>query len=66
MLTGAERYDNLVKASITAGAIRRGYLKGIGMHLGCLPPAAPQPIAIKGEQQVRPIEKKREPNFPIR
>jgi hypothetical protein len=66
MLTGAERYDNLVKSAITAGAIRRGYLKGIGMHLNCLPPAAPQPIAIKGEQQVRPVEKPKGPQFPIR
>ncbi|MDB5454142.1 MAG: hypothetical protein JWO33_2720 [Caulobacteraceae bacterium] len=66
MLTGAERYDNLVKASITAGAVRRAYLKGIGVQLDCLPPAAPQPIALKGEQTVRPVEKPKGPQFPIR
>jgi len=69
MLTGAERYDNLVKAAIQAGAVRRAYMKGIGMRLNCLPPAAPQPIALKGEQTVRPVEepkKKRSPLFPIR
>jgi hypothetical protein len=66
MLTGAERYDNLVKSSITAGAVRRGYLKGIGVQLGCLPPAAPQPIAIRGEQTVRPVEKPKGPQYPIR
>lgn len=66
VLSGAERYDNLVKSAITAGAVRRAYLKGVGMHLNCLPPAAPQPIALKGEQQVRPVEKKRNPLFPIR
>jgi hypothetical protein len=67
MLSGAERYDNLVKASITAGAVRRAYLKGIGVQMGCLPPAAPQPIALKGQQQVRPTEKERGgPQFPIR
>src|SRR5204863_1060761 len=38
MLTGAERYDALVKSAITAGAVRRGYLKGIGVQLNCLPP----------------------------
>ena len=67
MLSGAERYDNLVKAAITAGAVRRSYLKGIGYQLNCLPPAAPQPIAVKGEQQVRPIKKpRRGVRFPIR
>jgi hypothetical protein len=66
MLSGAERYDQLVKSAITAGAVRRAYLKGIGMQLNCLPPAAPQPIALRGDQQVRPIKKERRPIFPIR
>lgn len=44
-LTGAERYDRLVLQAITAGAVRRGYLKGLGKARNCLPPAAPQPIA---------------------
>lgn len=46
-LTGAEQHDNLVRSAINAGAIRRGYLKGLGASLRCLPPAAPQPIALE-------------------
>lgn len=42
-LTGAERHDKLVRSAITAGGIRRGYLKGIGLAKGCKPPAAPTP-----------------------
>ena len=44
-LTGAETHDRLVLQAITAGAVRRGYLKGLGKARNCLPPAAPQPIA---------------------
>jgi hypothetical protein len=40
-LTGAERREKLVAASIAAGAVRRGYLKGFGEVLGCNPPATP-------------------------
>ncbi|MBS0295759.1 MAG: hypothetical protein JSR45_05560 [Proteobacteria bacterium] len=40
-LTGAERHDQAVEKAIRAGAIRRGYLKGVGMHMNCAPPAAP-------------------------
>ncbi|MET0271356.1 MAG: hypothetical protein ABW360_00040, partial [Phenylobacterium sp.] len=29
-LTGAERHDRFVQAAITAGAVRRAYLKGLG------------------------------------
>jgi hypothetical protein len=43
-LTGAERHDKLVRSAITAGGIRRGYLKGIGLAKGCKPPAAPTPF----------------------
>ena len=42
-LTGAERHDKLVRSAVTAGGIRRGYLKGIGLAKGCKPPAAPTP-----------------------
>ena len=44
-LTGAETHDRLVTQAITAGAVRRGYLKGLGKARNCTPPAAPQPIA---------------------
>lgn len=40
-LSGAERHDSYVQAAITAGAVRRAYLKGLGDALSCAPPAAP-------------------------
>ena len=45
-LTGAEKYAREVEASITAGTIRRSYLKGLGQAAGCAAPAAPRaPVA---------------------
>lgn len=41
-LSGAERKSNAVTAAITAGSIRRAYLKGIGQASQCAAPAAPQ------------------------
>jgi len=41
-LDGAERHTRQVAAAISAGAVRRAYLKGVGQEMGCLPPAAPQ------------------------
>jgi len=43
-LSGAERHDRLVRAAITAGGIRRGYLKGLGESRGCNPPATPSHV----------------------
>jgi hypothetical protein len=40
-LTGAAKHDRAVQAAIKAGAVRRGYLKGVGMRMNCAPPAAP-------------------------
>ncbi len=40
-LSGAERHDRLVQNAITSGAVRRGYLKGLGEARGCNPPATP-------------------------
>lgn len=40
-LSGAERHDGLVTAAITAGGVRRAYLKGLGEAKGCPPPATP-------------------------
>ncbi|HUO12507.1 MAG TPA: hypothetical protein VMU37_07100 [Caulobacteraceae bacterium] len=45
VLTGAQRHDKLVMAAIQAGAIRRGYLKGLGESLHCTLPAAPRHLA---------------------
>lgn len=41
-LSGAERYAKEVAAAITAGTIRRAYLKGLGQAAGCAAPAAPR------------------------
>jgi hypothetical protein len=61
-LTGAERHDRLVAAAITAGGIRRGYLKGLGEAKGC---AKPAPIHLDGPPPV--IEDHRPgPKYPIR
>lgn len=41
-LTGAERHARDVSAAITAGQVRRAYLKGLGQFAGCQTPAAPR------------------------
>jgi hypothetical protein len=43
-LSGAERHDSTVQAAITAGAVRRAYLKGLGESKGCKPPATPSHV----------------------
>ncbi|WP_332768971.1 hypothetical protein [Phenylobacterium sp.] len=62
-LTGAERHDTLVAAAITAGGVRRAYLKGLGEARGCPPPATPSHI-LTGTTEVRTQELK--PRYPIR
>ncbi|HEY3799272.1 MAG TPA: hypothetical protein VGL58_13060 [Caulobacteraceae bacterium] len=44
-MTGAQRHDRLVMAAIQAGAIRRGYLKGLGEAHSCTSPAVPLHLA---------------------
>lgn len=62
-LTGAEQHDRLVRAAITAGGIRRGYLKGLGEMKNCPPPATPSHI----KSTLPPPEpKKKGPKYPIR
>lgn len=46
-LSGAERKSKAVAAAITAGSIRRAYLKGIGQANKCMAPAAPNQLAAK-------------------
>lgn len=56
-LTGAERHDRLVQAAITAGGVRRAYLKGLGEAKGCNPPATPSHVKAGSEiptQEFRP------------
>ena len=43
-LSGAEQHDRLVQNAITAGAVRRAYLKGLGEARGCDPPATPSHV----------------------
>lgn len=60
-LTGAERHDSLVSAAITAGAVRRAYMKGLGETKGCPPPATPShvmtgtPVPVQGMKPRYPI-----------
>lgn len=61
-LSGAERHDKLVTAAITAGAVRRAYLKGLGEAKGCYPPATPSHVKAGSP----PPEDKKKPKFPIR
>ena len=40
-VTGARRHDQQIIEAITAGSVRRGYLKGLGEAHHCPPPAVP-------------------------
>jgi hypothetical protein len=47
-LSGAQKADDQVRAAVYSGRVRRSYLKGLGLALGCRYPAAPkgvQPLA---------------------
>jgi hypothetical protein len=55
-LTGAEAQDRLVRAAIEAGAVRRAYLKGMGLDRRCPPPASPTDAsqnAVAGAQRLQ-------------
>ncbi|SFJ93225.1 hypothetical protein [Caulobacter sp. UNC279MFTsu5.1] len=45
-LSGAEKNDNEVRQAVLAGSVRRGFLKGIGLRMGCKPPAAPLGVTL--------------------
>lgn len=40
-LSGAAQHAEAVQRAVTAGRVRRGYLKGLGESMRCPPPAAP-------------------------
>lgn len=42
-VTGAASNDRLLRAAYTAGMVRRGFLKGLGLGRGCQYPARPKP-----------------------
>ncbi|MFL5295355.1 MAG: hypothetical protein ACJ798_03135 [Phenylobacterium sp.] len=61
-LTGAERHDAFVQQAITAGAVRRAYLKGLGEARGCNPPATPSHVKAGTEVPTQALK----PRYPIR
>ncbi|MFN4019317.1 MAG: hypothetical protein ACK4IC_02235 [Erythrobacter sp.] len=44
-VTGAASNDRALRAAYTAGMVRRGFLKGLGLGRGCKYPARPKPQA---------------------
>lgn len=46
VITGADRAQRRAEAAVYAGAVRRGYLKGVGLQKGCKPRAAPLHAAV--------------------
>jgi len=46
-LTGAAKNQRELDEAIMAGAIRRGYLKGVGEEMNCPPPARPADPAVR-------------------
>jgi hypothetical protein len=44
-VTGAASNDRALRAAYTAGMVRRGFLKGLGLGRGCKYPARPKPAA---------------------
>lgn len=65
-LTGAERHDQLVAAAITAGAVRRGYLKGLGESRNCRPPAIPSHVLTGSPVIEQDVRSKLKPRYPTR
>ncbi|MBO9710329.1 MAG: hypothetical protein J7521_19165 [Caulobacter sp.] len=60
-LSGAEKNANEVEAAIVAGSVRRGYLKGVGLQMGCKPPAAPLGISLPASPKAAPAATKPRP-----
>jgi hypothetical protein len=61
-LTGAERHDKLVQGAITAGGVRRAYLKGLGEARGCPPPATPSHLLTGSPVPSQELK----PRYPVR
>ena len=64
-LSGAERADRVVREAITAGGVRRAFLKGLGYARQCTSPAAPTQEALAGVDLDPPTPIRREPQYPI-
>ena len=52
-LSGAQKHDEQIVEAITAGSVRRGYLKGLADGRGCRPPAAPDHSHRQGPPRVQ-------------
>ncbi|MBI1359531.1 MAG: hypothetical protein GC155_04510 [Alphaproteobacteria bacterium] len=46
MASGASEHERRLRAAYERGVQRRAYLKGVGLALGCTPPAAPDPKGV--------------------
>lgn len=57
VITGADKAQRRAEAAVYAGAIRRGYLKGLGLSRGCKPVAAPRAAAVADRPELPPVEK---------
>lgn len=57
VITGADKAQRRAEAAVYAGAIRRGYLKGLGLSKGCKPSAAPRAAAVADTPELPPVEK---------
>jgi hypothetical protein len=61
-ITGARRHDQQIVETITAGSVRRGYLKGLGEAHHCPPPAVPvHPVGPPDDRDQRAYG----PQYPI-
>lgn len=52
VITGADKAQRRAETAIYAGAVRRGYLKGVGLARGCRPPAAPLAAAVADKPEL--------------
>lgn len=57
VITGADKAERRAQAAVYAGAIRRGFLKGLGQSKGCRPPAAPAAEALRSVQELPVADK---------
>jgi len=59
VVTGADKQQRRVQAAIYGGAVRRGYLKGLGAARGCKPSAAPTAAARAAHLELPPPDEKK-------
>ena len=52
VITGADKVQRRAEAAVYAGAVRRGYLKGIGLAKRCRAPAAPTAAALAAKPEL--------------